>query len=778
MKKGFFLLLFAIFAGQAIAQTDSLARLPRQFSFFSEKDTITRSDYLLSISEVFQTFNEAGAITQQIPSINQIKRNLDADDSIIVIIKEKLGSNDKNLRLRNLQMLSIILKEISKNSKLYAEQLNRYDSIYDTTKRKVQIARKDTLFNKLIRSAALRDSFKTQLQPLGEKLKRTDSLLKAVNILLVNTKASTSDHIIMSNELLLQANSLMESTAARIFSKEGDYLWQFLDHDDEKTVSEVFKKSVSDERKIATYYFTHTNNKLLVLLLCGLAFFFWIFYNFQSLKKRDKLDSLEGFDFQYIKAFPVFASLIFMFNLAPLFDLNAPFIYIATVELLLMLTLTYSFKKRLSPALFYAWVFFIVLFLLVSALRYLRMPEYFSRWLILILNSLSAGLGIYIFSRYKKRYKEHRVLFYSVLLYIIFNLLAIICNILGRISLTQIFGSTGTYAFIQTAGLVVFVAVVTEALLLQIQASRVRKDYTAGFDQKQLGARISRIIVNFAVIIWLVVFATNLNIYGSITEGGAAVLTKPRNIGSFTFTLSGIFLFVFILYVANWLQKYLGYFFGNIGNESVFDNPASRSRLMVFKLILLVAGFLLAVAASGLALDKITVILGALSVGIGLGLQNIVNNFVSGIILLFDQSLHIGDTVEIGPQKGRVRKISMRSSTLLTNEGAEVIIPNGTILSQTLVNWSLNENYIRVELSYNVERMTSDIRAQIMKILKDCPEVVSEKEPEILTNAITSTSTQVKIYFWVDDVMQREKARSDLYETISKFLEEQNIKIL
>src|SRR5699024_7727568 len=141
-------------------------------------------------------------------------------------------------------------------------------------------------------------------------------------------------------------------------------------------------------------------------------------------------------------------------------------------------------------------------------------------------------------------------------------------------------------------------------------------------------------------------------------------------------------------------------------------------------------------------------------------------NFVSGIILLFDQSLHIGDTVEIGAQKGRVRKISMRSSTLLTNEGAEVIIPNGSILSQTLINWSLNENYIRVDLSYNVERMTSDIREGILSIIKDCPDVAAGKEPEILTNAITSTSTQVKIYFWVDDVRQRERARSDLYEAI------------
>jgi len=184
------------------------------------------------------------------------------------------------------------------------------------------------------------------------------------------------------------------------------------------------------------------------------------------------------------------------------------------------------------------------------------------------------------------------------------------------------------------------------------------------------------------------------------------------------------------------------------------------------------------VAASGLAIDKITVILGALSVGIGLGLQNIVNNFVSGIILIFDRTIHIGDSVEVGDKKGRVRKISMRSSTLLTAEGAEVIIPNGTILSTTFVNWSLNENYIRVELTFTVDKISKDIREGIMKIIKSSPHVVAEKEPEILINTITSQSTQLKIYFWCEDFTQRELARSEVYSAISKYLEEQEIKIM
>ena len=381
-------------------------------------------------------------------------------------------------------------------------------------------------------------------------------------------------------------------------------------------------------------------------------------------------------------------------------------------------------------------------------------------------------------SHFKKKYKQHKFIAFTAVLYILFNFFAVICNLFGRVTLTEILGSTGTYAFIQTAGLLIFIESVTEAFLLQIQSSRMRKDFASGFDQMEIRKGIVRMVTFFSLIIWLIVLATNLNIYNFLSNQITGVLSTDRSIGSFTFTFGGVILFGIILWVANFLRKYIGYFFGNIGDEAIFDNKGQRSSLMILKLVLLIGGFLLAIAASGLAIDKITVILGALSVGIGLGLQNIVNNFVSGIILIFDRTLHIGDTVEIGDKKGRVRQIGMRSSTILTQEGAEVIIPNGMILSNNFVNWSLNENYIRIDLTFTVDKISKDIRETISKIIKSSPYVVDGKEPEVLINTVTSQSTQLKIYFWCEDVTRREQARSEVYTEISNYLEEQEIKIM
>jgi small-conductance mechanosensitive channel len=167
-------------------------------------------------------------------------------------------------------------------------------------------------------------------------------------------------------------------------------------------------------------------------------------------------------------------------------------------------------------------------------------------------------------------------------------------------------------------------------------------------------------------------------------------------------------------------------------------------------------------------------------VGIGLGLQGIVNNFVSGIILIFDRTMRIGDMIEIGDKKGLVKEISVRSSTLLTPGGAEVIIPNGNILSQNIVNWTLSNSNIRVELSLSVDKasLSQDERKGIIEIIKSSYDVMPQKEPEIFINTITSQATQLKIYFWCKEVSKSEIARSEIYASICKYLGDKGLKII
>ena len=107
---------------------------------------------------------------------------------------------------------------------------------------------------------------------------------------------------------------------------------------------------------------------------------------------------------------------------------------------------------------------------------------------------------------------------------------------------------------------------------------------------------------------------------------------------------------------------------------------------MIVRISIWTAGFLIAIAAAGIPLDKISILIGALGVGIGFGLQNLVNNLVSGIIIAFERPIQIGDTIEISGKTGTVQEIGVRSSQISNGEGANIIVPNGDLLSQQLID--------------------------------------------------------------------------------------------
>ncbi len=243
-------------------------------------------------------------------------------------------------------MYSILLDQIKSDTKGYAEDLNRYDSVLDDTKKQIFELRKDTGIRHVFRDSVLRASFRPQLQRLRQKWKRADSLIKSVNVLIDNILARTSNNLLAINELKMQARGLIETIGSKAFTKESRYLWESRSSQRPQLFSGQFKKNLDSERKITLYYFTHSHYQLNLLVLCGLVFFLWVFFNFRSLKKFGKLATLQPFQFLYINALPFLASLLFILNIAPLFDLNAPVIYIDTIEFSLMVVLTFLFLKR------------------------------------------------------------------------------------------------------------------------------------------------------------------------------------------------------------------------------------------------------------------------------------------------------------------------------------------------------------------------------------------------------------------------------------------------
>jgi potassium efflux system protein len=749
-------------------------------SLFSENAAATRSDYEESLEKVFLLLNQVPDITESFTQLDRIETHMELTDSALTILKDRLSQSEKTFNVRNLQMFNTLLDELKASEGGYAKYLDRYDHELDSIKKKIAGLRKDTLMLHIFRDTALKAYFDSQLLDLHDQWRRADSLIKIRSTTVNDLQARTSAHTILIEELLNRVDAELKAVGGKAFGKERRYLWE--PRSPTAYVSEEgFKRSVDSEQKLARFYFANTRGNRIWLLLTGVIFYFWVWFNFRSLRRLNAMDAIADFKFTWLQPYPIVPALIFILILAPLFDLHAPEIYIESLQFLLMVLMTVVFYDRIPRKLFYGWCGFLLLFLLLPITRILGMPLHSTRLANFIVDGLSVAFGAWFALRPDLLGTQPRPIRIAAWLYIGLHLLAVLCNLMGRVTLSEIFGATAVYSFAQMVSLAVFVQLVVEAFLLQVQSSRVRKQYPQHFEFTRIARSIRRFSSVLALFLWLIVFTTNLNLFDSINDWLTDLLTTPRQVGSIPFTLGGILLFLGIIWMANFLQKYITYFFGDVGDDASFDDKGQRSKLMVTRLILLILGFLLAVAASGLPVDRITVIIGALGVGIGLGLQSIVNNFVSGVILIFDRPLRIGDTVEIGDKRGRVKEIGIRSSTLLTEEGAEVIIPNGDVLSHNIVNWTLNNNYVRSNLIFTVERLAGQPILQpepIRDLVKANPNVLERRDPEVLISPVSSKTIEIRVLFWCKDFNKTSLTSAEVRNEIYAYLEKNGLTVL
>jgi potassium-dependent mechanosensitive channel len=176
--------------------------------------------------------------------------------------------------------------------------------------------------------------------------------------------------------------------------------------------------------------------------------------------------------------------------------------------------------------------------------------------------------------------------------------------------------------------------------------------------------------------------------------------------------------------------------------------PYALSSLLHYAVILV--GFIFAVAALGVDLTRITIVAGALGVGIGIGLQNVVANFVAGLILLLERRIHVGDSIETGDLQGEVRQIGFRSSTIRTWDGAEVIVPNGRLTSERVTNWTLSDRMRRVDLKVAVAYASDPPR--VLDVLcaaaKAYPKVLAEPAALALCTGFRDSALNFELRVW------------------------------
>ena len=167
-----------------------------------------------------------------------------------------------------------------------------------------------------------------------------------------------------------------------------------------------------------------------------------------------------------------------------------------------------------------------------------------------------------------------------------------------------------------------------------------------------------------------------------------------------------------------------------------------------------IGGAVLSLAALGIDMAKITLLAGALSVGIGFGLQNVVNNFVSGLILIIERPISVGDVIEWGGLSGTVTRIGIRSSTVRTGQGAEILVPNGDLVSKEVVNWTRSDRQRRYDIDVGValDSRPEEVMALLMAAAAEVPEIMQTPPPRVVFKGVSDTAMNFTLLAWVSTV--------------------------
>lgn len=419
-------------------------------------------------------------------------------------------------------------------------------------------------------------------------------------------------------------------------------------------------------------------------------------------------------NFFYQAMIPVFVELI------------VSFLLIITVFLLPKLTI-----KR----------FQFILLLIFSAYLIYILETYLNSKLVLsrilmILEAIILTFAIISGKRIIKTFSEQFITIYKLFnfispLYILILLTSILANLIGMMNLSRFLIKGILISTI--LGVIVFLGIkaLTSLIVLFYKLQKTYKFKTLSNKISITHHRILPILNLIGVIVWLLFTLKGFDVFDLIIKWINELMLVQWVIGEATISLGGLLSFLIIFIITLILSKITSTLFQDDWMINLFPRGVAIAISLMLRIIFISIGFSLALFAAGFDLTKLGFIIGALGVGIGFGLQNVVLNFIAGLILAFERPINLGDTIVVDDEFGIVTHIGVRASNIKSYTGYEVIIPNGDLISKKVINYTLNNRDRRSKILMKTSPNASPekVIALFNKIASGHPKTFSNPAP-------------------------------------------------
>jgi len=326
-----------------------------------------------------------------------------------------------------------------------------------------------------------------------------------------------------------------------------------------------------------------------------------------------------------------------------------------------------------------------------------------------------------------------------------------LANLSGRVWLAD--RLTGATVLCVHAALLLFagVMVLDGVAVILLRQAGARALASVRNNEAMLRRRIRWALDIAATTWWLFAALGAFQIRAPVMMALRAITTAPLGIGSLNVSVGDLLTFGAAIAIAFLLSRFVRFILAeDILPRLALEVGVRPMVLMLVHYAIVGLGVIFGIAAAGFPVDRLTLLISAFGVGIGFGLQNLVNNFVSGLNLIFERPIRIGDSVQVGTLLGTVESIGIRATVLRTAQGSEVIVPNADLITKEVTNWTLSDRLRRVEIAVGVAYGTDPQR--VIDLLAEAARghgsVLAQPAPVVLFQRFGESSLDFALRFW------------------------------
>ncbi|MBB5394435.1 mechanosensitive ion channel family protein [Mucilaginibacter sp. AK015] len=781
------LFILTLFVADASAQKrkqsvrDSLRRaiLLRDSMMRTFKKSDTSINNLLQKVEYYtSSFNQIKtSLSRNIDTVD-ISQKLPSFERRIGLIKN-LIEDDQSSTLRYLYAIRDILTRSDDQLDLWQERLSDINGKLVQNQNELASMDKDPALKVIPADSSLRTTYLIQKIAIESKYQRLDTINKKLLLKIGLLQNRISSVYISLLDLKDQIDIKIREFSIQALSEENSSIWE-MDNNTQSTFKTALTKTVSMNTKLLTFFISRDPLIHLAGLLMLVLFFSWIYTNRRKVINIKESPQSVFSHAKYVSLYPITSAVIVAFAIIPNFYDHPPVIVLELFFLVQILAILYMVKKTCPQQLFKYLHILFWLTLVYSFCNLFVEVSNTDRVIVLLLSFITTIASIRFYLQVKKAPEDY-LPYTRIILKIFIGLqgIAFLLNVFGRVTLSKIIGITAIYNLWLAFGMYYLVQIVMQSLFLQLEANKNSNGLSSFIDFKMLQNKFRSILTILASLLWLVMLTQNLSIEDVVFSTLEKFLTQTHSLGgtNTSFTFQSIIIFIAVIWFSSVAARIISYLYevaGKHANDIDVLKKKNRTSTLLIKLAVFAIGFLLAIAASGFPLDKITIIISAFGIGIGFGLQNIVNNLVSGLILAFEKPVQIGDYIEVDNRSGTIMEIGIRSSKLATNDGAEVIIPNGDLISHHVINWTLSNNNRRIELIIGVAYGSEidKVKTILTDVLTNRDGIMETPAPVVFVHNLNESSVDFRLLFWAADISTwlslKSSVLTDIYATFAK----------